>query len=300
MVIIMKKIIETKNYSDVFSDILREEFCDPENASFGFIERVREHYKANADSPYPTVAELFPGRTNNWLSKELQKWKKKVTGEVDTFSPTLQNLYIFCLITSKTPNAVLMPGKAYYGPDEIEYLSLDALKSLVSYLQTIRSLENDHTVPVLLAPEKMVAAFLSIYSRIINNQEIIYVQFILSSAESCYGSEDDQLGGMKTVPTSSDDTLSNSGEVKITGNKDALTKFEKAYNNMKAEFEIAKADLNTIVVDEFYSEFSNWIRRSVDNNSELTRYFPVPYLSPQDDKGSVLNSIPSGTKERER
>jgi len=296
----MKKITEAKNYSDVFSDILREEFCDPENAKFSFIERVKEHYKADANSPYPTVAELFPGRTNNWLSKELQKWKKKVTGDVDTFSPTLQNLYIFCLITNKTPNAVLMPGKAYYGPDEIEYLSLDALKSLVSYLQTVRSLENDHTVPVLLAPEKMVVAFLSIYSRRINNQEIIYTQFVISSAESCYGSEADQLGGMKTVSTSSVDTLSGSGEVKITGDRDALTRFEKAYNNMKAEFETAKADLNSIVVDEFYSEFSSWIRRVKDNNCELARYFPVPHLSAQDDKGSVLKSISSGTTEQER
>lgn len=291
----------TNNYSEGFSELLKSEFFNSEHSPYRFLDLVKQHYKANDDSPFPTIPELFPGKNNSWLSKELQKWKKKLRPEEDSFNPTLQNLFIFCKITGKTPNTVLMPDRVYYGPDQIEYLSFEAINSLVQYLQTIDHLEQNFTVPVLYAPESMTSAFLVIYSRSINQKESIYIRFLLSSVEQCDANGGgDESGGITSVPITTNNAMNTMGEVKITSSSTTFAELKNVYDRMRDEFKWAQSDLRTVVVDDFYSEFLSWLRSRDMRDCELTKYFPTDAVVCPESGVSALDGIRNKNQEYER
>lgn len=283
----MINMTHVENYGDVFSRILKDEINNPTTARFDLLDRVKEHYSAHDDSPFLSVAELFPGKDNVWLSKELDKWKRKLSNNV--FKPTLQNLYIFSLLTDATPNDILLSDKPLFSSGKIVFLPLSSLESLIRYLQEENELSQNYVLPISFAPQAMVASFLSIYKQTINNIPGTYMQFLLSSVEQCQmttGVEKPQvLGGFTSV------ACTDPREIRITGNAVAVKKMSIAYKQMENEFNLALSDLQNYLIEDLYSDLENWLVRLDPDSCPLVKYYPVPAAKTQENRSTSLDSL---------
>lgn len=263
-------------FGDYFSEILKKEFLEFDDAPF-LLQKNAKYSSAEK------LSQLFPGKDKLWLMKELSKWKNKVLSEKDNFNPTLQNLFIFCTLTGRTPNEVLLPNQIYNGPDRIEYLNYSALESLVAYLGTRKNFSGNYIVPVLYSPEKMTASFLTIYSKKVQQKDAIYVQFLISSVEQRGGV--DSLGGITSVPSIG------FNEYNVSIPEKNEYSFHGAYKKMKEDFDYATEDLHSIITDEFYDEFGSWAKKLPIDKNSLLKYFPLPKVEAKTIKGRTLDEI---------
>lgn len=267
-------------FGNIFSDVLKTEFSEIDHAEFQLLKKVKDFSSTE-------VSQLFAQKDKLWLTKEISKWKKKVLGNEDTFNPTLQNLYIFCQLTNRTPNDVLLPDIPYNGPDQIDFLSEDALEGLVKLLQNKGRLSGDYLVPVRYAPIKMAAVFLSIYSKKIQNQENIYIQFSLSYVEKRY--DEDSYGGFNT--SSVDNRLL---EYNVSVPEKNPYSFKDYYTKMAEAFNSVTGDLQDVVLDEFYKEFGLWASELLVENNSLCKYFPLPLIKPTVNRKKTLDEMCTG------
>lgn len=248
----------TNKYRDIFIEVLKKELENPETAQFSFKKELKEIEKDDFNKMFPNKA-IGQNPNKDWLNKELFKWNQKIKS--GTFNPTLQNLCVFCELTKKSPNEVLKINNDFSNLTKIEFLDYDALDSLCKHLSSLTELKQTYSIPILYAPDKMVIAFIIIFSRKINNINNIYVRFVVSAIDdSPYtegtGKEEKITGGMINYPVVSpkEINLTNPAKNVINPTKDA-TKSENQYNlctayqQMKQEFTNAYNDLSSMITN---------------------------------------------------
>ena len=148
------------------------------------------------------------GRDGTWLSKELDKWKKKIfqtdSKETVTFNGTLQNLEIYCRIVGADPNSVLLNKNELFssGASRVTYLTFETIEKICEQIKQKNDLlEEDWLLPVEAHHHKMLTLFIKIYRNTEYNKDIQVAYF--------FSEYDINEGGIVTYQDETDDYIVN-------------------------------------------------------------------------------------------
>lgn len=183
------------------------------------------------------------GKDGIWLSKELDKWKKKIySKERCSFNGTIQNLEVLCELTNSTPNNLLLSHKEIIDKcgDEVEYITKDTIVEIAEKIKNDNTLlEDDLLLPVKSRPQRMVTLFVKFY-RTRGYSKDIQVCHLISE----YGIDD----GIMTYSNETED----SQIVNLSDSKKSRVPLNKMLEYAEEQYDLACKSFKEECVDDFY------------------------------------------------
>lgn len=217
-----------------------------------------------SDQELIDVFPFYPGNDQakeirRWLRQELSKWKNTPT---DKFSSTIQKLYIYCVISGKSPNEVLLSD-----PHKIEFMDWESIRLLVEEIRLKHNIESGRIIPVAIDISCLRMAFLHLYPKAAPGytfKKDILAKFSILSWEPMW------LGNTKNVGLTSVGVNGESeADVTITG-QDYLQDLRARYDRCKEKLQ----DRDELIrdVQDMYTDFDFW--KKCDRSIPFLKWFP--------------------------
>ena len=223
------------------------------------------------------------GKDGTWLSKELDKWKKKIySPEKCSFNGTIQNLEFLCELTNSTPNNLLLSNSELIEKcgDEVIYITKDTICEIAEQITKNSDLFTEELLlPVKSRPQRMVTLFVKFY-RSQSYTKDIQVTYLISEYNNfegivTYSSEDDSS---KIV------NLSDAIKSRIT--------LEAMLSSADDEYMLSCKSFKEYCVDDFSAAQNFTHKRDGDM---LLDMIPGDFIAPPISSASVSSMIESAT-----
>lgn len=223
------------------------------------------------------------GKDGTWLSKELDKWKKKIySPEKCSFNGTIQNLEFLCELTNSTPNNLLLSNSELIEKcgDEVIYITKDTICEIAEQITKNSDLFTEELLlPVKSRPQRMVTLFVKFY-RSQSYTKDIQITYLISEYNNfegivTYSSEDDSS---KIV------NLSDAIKSRIT--------LEAMLSSADDEYMLSCKSFKEYCVDDFSAAQNFTHKRDGDM---LLDMIPGDFIAPPISSASVSSMIESAT-----